>query len=48
MCYSAQVEANYKKYVQMFGAHMDIDEFTRLYFERAEGRLKAKLAEGDG
>jgi putative SOS response-associated peptidase YedK len=27
----------------MFGAHMDIDEFTRLYFERAEGRLKAKI-----
>jgi hypothetical protein len=48
VCYSAQVEANYKKYVRMFGAHMDIDEFTRLYFERAEGRLKAKLAEGDG
>jgi hypothetical protein len=43
MCYSAQVEADYKKYVKMFGAHMDIAEFTRLYFERAEGRLKARF-----
>lgn len=43
MCYSAQVEADYKKYVKMFGAHMDIAEFARLYFERAEGRLKARF-----
>nr|WP_241023966.1 SOS response-associated peptidase family protein [Burkholderia sp. Ac-20365] len=27
----------------MFGAHMDIGEFARLYFERAEGRLKARF-----
>lgn len=43
MCYSAQVEADYKKYVKMFGAHMDLAEFARLYFERAEGRLKARF-----
>jgi putative SOS response-associated peptidase YedK len=43
VCYSAQVEADYKKYVKMFGAHMDLAEFARLYFERAEGRLKAKF-----
>ncbi|MEM5346069.1 SOS response-associated peptidase family protein [Paraburkholderia azotifigens] len=43
MCYSAQIEADYKKYVKTFGAHMDIREFARLYWERAEGRLKAKI-----
>ncbi|SIT43891.1 conserved hypothetical protein [Paraburkholderia piptadeniae] len=43
MCYSAQIKADYKRYVRMFGAHMDIREFARLYWERAEGRLKAKI-----
>ncbi|MEM5368945.1 SOS response-associated peptidase family protein [Paraburkholderia azotifigens] len=43
MCYSAQIEADYKKYAKTFGAHMDIREFARLYWERAEGRLKAKI-----
>jgi len=42
MCYSAQIQADYRKYVKTFGAHMDIEEFARLYFERAEGS-KAKL-----
>ncbi|MFM0137835.1 SOS response-associated peptidase family protein [Caballeronia grimmiae] len=42
MCYSAQIQADYRKYVKTFGAHMDIEEFTRLYFERAEGS-KAKI-----
>ncbi|MGT2477588.1 SOS response-associated peptidase family protein [Paraburkholderia terrae] len=43
MCYSAQIEADYKKFVRMFGATIDIREFARLYWERAEGRLKAKI-----
>jgi hypothetical protein len=43
MCYSAQIEADYRKYVKAFGADMDIREFARLYWERAEGRVKAKL-----
>ena len=43
MCYSAQIEADYKKYVKTFGAHMDIREFARLYWERAEGSLKARI-----
>jgi len=43
MCYSAQIEADYKRYVRTFGAHMDIREFARLYWERAEGRVKAKI-----
>jgi hypothetical protein len=37
MCYSAQIEADYRKYVHMFGAQMSIREFARLYWERAEG-----------
>lgn len=37
MCYSAQILADYRRYVRMFGAHMDIDEFARLYFLQAEG-----------
>jgi putative SOS response-associated peptidase YedK len=42
VCYSAQIEADYRKYVKMFGAQMDIREFARLYWERAEGS-KAKI-----
>ncbi|WP_250502290.1 SOS response-associated peptidase family protein [Caballeronia sp. AZ7_KS35] len=42
MCYSAQIQADYRRYVRNFGAHMDIEEFARLYFERAEGS-KAKI-----
>ncbi|SAL85428.1 hypothetical protein AWB74_07300 [Caballeronia arvi] len=42
MCYSAHIQADYRKYVKTFGAHMDIEEFARLYFERAEGS-KAKI-----
>ncbi|MDN7408010.1 SOS response-associated peptidase family protein [Burkholderia vietnamiensis] len=42
MCYSAQIQADYRRYVKMFGAHMDIEEFARLYFERVEGS-KAKI-----
>ena len=37
MCYSAQIEADYRKYVHMFGAQISIREFARLYWERAEG-----------
>lgn len=43
MCYSAQILADYRKYVRMFGAHMSIKEFVRLFFERAEGS-KAKIS----
>lgn len=37
MCYSAQIWADYRRYVRTFGAHMDIAEFARLYFLQAEG-----------
>ncbi|TCG02900.1 hypothetical protein BZM27_52450, partial [Paraburkholderia steynii] len=46
MCYSAQIEADYKKFVRTFGATIDLREFARLYWERAEGRLKAKIPKG--
>lgn len=43
MCYSAQIQADYRKFVRMFGAIMDIGEFSRLFFKRAEGVSKAKI-----
>ncbi|MCE4547736.1 MULTISPECIES: SOS response-associated peptidase family protein [unclassified Caballeronia] len=45
MCYSAQIQADYRRYVKMFGAQMDIREFARLFWERAEGS-KAKIPKG--
>jgi hypothetical protein len=42
MCYFAQVEAAYKKFVRMFGALMSIKEFARLYIER-ERDAKIKI-----
>ncbi|CAB3784136.1 hypothetical protein LMG28614_01883 [Paraburkholderia ultramafica] len=43
MCYSAQILADYRRFVRTFGAIMDISEFARLFFERAEGASKAKV-----
>ena len=41
MCYSAQVKADYKKYVQMFGAAMSIRVFYETFWRRnEEGKLK--------
>lgn len=40
MCYSAQVQADYKKYVTMFGAAMSIREFHKLFERRG---LDAKI-----
>ena len=37
MCYSAEIEADYRKYVRMYGAHISIREFSKLYWERTEG-----------
>jgi putative SOS response-associated peptidase YedK len=42
MCYSAQITADYRKYVKMFGADIDIDEFVRVFWLRQEGN-KAKI-----
>lgn len=45
MCYSAQIEADYRKYVKMFGADIDIIAFTELFFERVQGS-KALVPKG--
>ena len=45
MCYSAQIEASYQRYVRAFGADIDIATFVRLYFDRANGS-GAKIPKG--
>lgn len=45
MCYSAQVWADYRKYVRAFGADLDIAAFVRLYVDRAGGS-KVKIPKG--
>ena len=37
MCYSAQVEESFQRYVKQFGADIDIHEFVKLYAHRVEG-----------
>ena len=37
MCYSAQIESQYKKYVRRWGADISIKEFVQLYWNRAQG-----------
>ncbi len=44
MCYSAQIEADYRKYVKMFGAVMSLREFAELYWEHGGRDLKAPMA----
>ncbi|RKE38928.1 SOS response associated peptidase (SRAP) [Paraburkholderia sp. BL23I1N1] len=44
MCYSAQIEADYRKYVKMFGAAMSLREFAELYWEHGGRELKAPMA----
>jgi putative SOS response-associated peptidase YedK len=42
MCYSAQIEAEYDKYVRKFGAIISIRDFVRLYWDRKQG-AKTKI-----
>lgn len=44
MCYSAQIVADYRKYVKMFGARMSIKEFAELYWEHGGREPKAPRA----
>lgn len=37
MCYSAQIEQDYRAYVRRWGAEVDLAEFERLYWRRSEG-----------
>lgn len=42
MCYSAQIEADYKRFVHEYGAIMSLDEFTRMvveYFDNPKTRV---------
>jgi hypothetical protein len=41
ICYSAQITADYRKYVHVYGA-IDIDEFVRLFWDRRSGS-KSKI-----
>ena len=34
MCYSAQIQQNYRKYVRAWGADISLKEFVRLYWDR--------------
>ena len=43
MCYSAQIWANYKKYVRAFGADIDIAQFIRLYWERSNTNARIRI-----
>jgi len=41
MCYSAQIWADYNKYVRVFGADIDIHTFVDIYWTRQEeGHIK--------
>jgi putative SOS response-associated peptidase YedK len=42
MCYSAEVQADYKKYTRLYGAHIDIETFYDLYWRRAGVTAKLK------
>lgn len=45
MCYSAQIEADYKRYVRDFGALLSIKEFYDLFWRRNEDS-KIKIPKG--
>jgi putative SOS response-associated peptidase YedK len=42
MCYSAQIEADWRKFTKEFGARLSLREFAQLYWERANG-AKVKI-----
>ncbi|PMS17490.1 hypothetical protein C0Z18_20625 [Trinickia dabaoshanensis] len=37
MCYSAQIKADYRSFVRTYGARIDLEEFTKLYWAREQG-----------
>lgn len=43
MCYSAQIRADYRRYVRRFGAGMSLEDFVQLYLGLVEGSSKAKV-----
>jgi putative SOS response-associated peptidase YedK len=44
MCYSAQIRADYRDYVRMFGAHLSIRQFVDIFFRRGADKLKVPKA----
>ena len=46
MCYSAQVISEYKAYVRLFGAGMDIKEFYELFWRRSNGPELVHIPKG--
>ena len=45
MCFSAQIKAEYKKFVRMFGALLSLKEFAKLYEQRqVDARIKIPKA----
>lgn len=40
MCYSAQIRADYRDYVRLFGATLSIKDFVDTFFSRQEAKLK--------
>lgn len=49
MCYSAQIQADYKKLVRTYGAVMSLEDFAKLYFhDPSKARPKAPKAMDDG
>lgn len=44
MCYSAQIRADYRDYTRLFGAHLSIEEFVKLFYGRQEAKLKIPKA----
>lgn len=45
MCYSAQIWQSYRKYVRVWGADVNFDEFKRLYWDRqANARIRIAKA----
>jgi putative SOS response-associated peptidase YedK len=48
MCYSAQIQADYRRFVREFGARIDIQEFVRLFWSRrSDPRIKIPKAMED-
>jgi len=49
MCYSAQIQADYKKLVRNYGAVMSLEDFAKLYFhDPGKARPKTPKAMDDG
>lgn len=45
MCYSAQIEAEYRKYQRLYDARIDVEAFVALYWNRLQdARIKIPLA----